>query len=543
MKRLFLLLLVAALMVPVSASGQRSPDPCGNLHAVPFAQSYLCTHGPDATPTPIDILRAEAALRAPAAPAPCVKTASETNYTGGKRIRVLYGVPSDRTRSSTNRALIPGWLAQASDTLRTSGGKQRYRFYCTGDPAAITITTVTLDPIGTDGQFTYQDLVASMTRLGLTDRNMDYAVFVDQLGAAYPYSGQGSLESDTQPEPALNDNNDASVGKLALIRLDPGFGDYGALVFMHEVGHNLGAVQGNAPHASGGSHCFDEYDTLCYNDGGTYFTNGGDLQYLCPTDVLPASIWDCGKDDYYNATKVLVNPNGSYLEANWNVARSSWLSPVVGGPPVVTTPMVAFAGGSVTPTRNIQVVARWMATDSDGIAKQQLQMQTDGGPWVKVAVKAGARSYTKAFRFPSGPYNFRVRATDTKGNVGAWAIGSPFSLTQPTPTYFGTWNTAESPNYVDGSTRYSTTQGYAALKTFMGRAFAWVGSKGAAFGTSTVATDGVGSTQTQHASTKQYRMVIQRSGWGVTGSHSVWVNCDATSGHPRCDADTFVVIV
>ena len=61
-----------------------------------------------------------------------------------------------------------------------------------------------------------------MTRLGLTDNNMDYAVFVDQLGAAYPYSGQGSLESDTQPEPALNNNNDASVGKLALIRLDPG---------------------------------------------------------------------------------------------------------------------------------------------------------------------------------------------------------------------------------------------------------------------------------------------------------------------------------
>ncbi|MEX2440992.1 MAG: hypothetical protein WD739_14185 [Actinomycetota bacterium] len=539
-----LLVLVVMLMIPVSASSaQRSPDPCGKLKAVPLAHSHLCTHGPDAAPTAIEINRAEVALGEPSAPAPCVKRASETDFTGGRRIRVLYGVPSDRTPSSTNRALIPRWLAHASDTLRASGGNQEYRFYCTGSPASVAITKVTLDPIGADGLYTYEDLAASMTRLGFTNKNVDYAVFVDKLSGAYPYSGQGSLESDTQPEPALNDNNDASVGKLAFIKLDPASEDYHALAFMHEVGHNLGAVQVNTPHASGGSHCFDEYDTMCYNDGGTYFTDGGVLRYLCPTEVAPTSIWDCGKDDYYNATKVVVNPSGSYLAANWNLARSSWLSPVVGGPPVVTTPMFAFAGGAVTSTKTIKVTAKWMASDSDEIASQQLQMQTDGGPWVNIAISASARSYKRAIRFPSGPYNFRVRATDAEGNVSAWAKGAPFSLTQPTPTYSGTWNTATNSNYVDGSTRYSTTQGYAALKTFTGRAFAWVGSKGPAFGTSTVATDGVGISKTQQASTNKYRMVIQRSGWGVTGSHSVWVNCDATSGHPRCDADTFVVMI
>ena len=96
---------------------------------------------------------------------------------------------------------------------------------------------------------------------------------------------------------------------------------------------------------------------------------------------------------------------------------------------------------------------------------------------------------------------------------------------------------------MDGTTRYSLSQGYAALKTFTGRAFAWVGSKGPEFGTSTVATDGVGISKTQQASTDQYRKVIQRSGWGVTGPHSVWVNCDATLGHARCDVDTFVVMI
>jgi hypothetical protein len=537
-----LLVLVVALILPVPASAERSPDPCGRLKAIPFAHSHLCTHGPDAAPTAIDIKLAEAALGVPPAPAPCVKTASETDYTSGQRIRVLYGVPSDRTPSTTNRALIPRWLAQASDALRDSGGKQAYRFSCAGSPAKVKITKVALDPVGADDLFTYEDLVASMTRLGLTDMNMDYAVFVDQLGGAYPYGGQGSLETDTQPEPALNNNNDASAGKLAFIKLEPGWGDYDAFAFMHEVGHNLGAVQVNSPHASGGSHCFDEYDTMCYNDGGTYFTNGGQLQFPCPMDVQPTSIWDCGKDDYYNASKVAVDPNGSYLEANWNVARSFWLSPVVGGPPVVTTPMFAFSGGVVTPTKNIKVIAEWTATDSNGIASQKLQMQTGAGPWVNIAITAGARSYTRPIAFPSGPYNFRVRATDTKGNVSAWTTGSPFSLTQPTPSYSGTWNTATGTDYVDGSTRYSTMEGYVALKTFTGRAFAWVGSKGPAFGTSTVATDGVGISATQEASTDRYRMVIQRSGWGVTGLHEVWVNCDATTGHRRCDVDTFVVM-
>ena len=542
MKKL-LLVLVVALVVPVSASAERSPDPCGTMKAVPFAHSHLCTHGPDAAPSAIDIKLAKVALDEPSAPAPCVKTASEANYTSGQRVRVLYGVPSDRTPSAANRALIPRWLAQASDALRASGGKQAYRLYCTGSPAKVTITKVTLDPIGADGLYTYEDLVASMTRLGLTDNNMDYAVFVDQMGGAYPYSGQGSLESDTQPEPALNNNNDSSVGKLALIKLDLGFGDYDALVFMHEVGHNLGAVQVNSPHTSGASHCFDEWDTMCYTDGGTYFTDGGDLQYLCPTDVQPTSIWDCGKDDYYNAKKLAVNPDGSYLEANWNVARSFWLSPAVGGPPAVTTPMFAFGPGAVTPTNDIKVIASWTANDSNGIASQKLQMQTDGGVWVNIAVTADARSYTRKVHFPSGPYNFRVRAIDTKGNVSAWVEGSPFSLTQPTPSYSGTWSTAAGVEYVDGTTRYSTTQGYAALKTFTGRAFAWVGSKGPLFGTSIVATDGVGISKTQHAATDQYRKVIQRSGWGVTGPHSVWVNCDATMDHPRCDVDTFVVMI
>lgn len=541
--RKLVLVLVVALLMPVPASAERPPDPCGMLETVAFARSHLCTHGADAAPTAIDIRRAEAAVRDPSAPAPCVKTTTETNYTGGQRIRVLYGVPSDRVPSSADRALIPRWLAQASDALRASGGSQEYRFYCTGSPATVAVPSVVLDPIGADGLYTFEDLAASLSRLGFTNANMDYAVFVDQLGGAYPYAGQGSSEFDTQPEPALNTNNDGSIGKLALIKLDPGSGDYGALAFMHEVGHNLGAVQLNAPHSSGGAHCFDEYDTMCYYDGGSYFTDGGQIQYLCPTEVNPTSIWDCGKDDYYNATQVVVNTGGSYLEANWNLARSSWLSPAVGGPPVVTTPMFSFAGGVVTSTKTIRVMATWIANDSDGIASQQLQMRTGGGAWVTLAVVASARSYTTPIEFPAGPYNFRVRATDTQGHVSAWSKGRPFSLTQPVPTYSGTWNTATGSNFVDGTSRYSTSQGYAALKTFTGRAFAWVGSKGPEFGTSIVATDGVGIAATQQAATAQYRMVIQRSGWGIDGPHSVWVNCDATSGHPRCDVDAFVVMV
>ena len=50
-------------------------------------------------------------------------------------------------------------------------------------------------------------------------------------------------------------------------------------VAAHELGHTLGAVNNNAPNASGYGHCTDEWDVMCYQDGPEH----GRSYYLCPT--------------------------------------------------------------------------------------------------------------------------------------------------------------------------------------------------------------------------------------------------------------------
>jgi hypothetical protein len=101
---------------------------------------------------------------------------------------------------------------------------------------------------------------------------------------------------------------------------------------LHEITHTLGAVQEPAPHSSGGGHCYDEQDVMCYNDGGPYFVNGGTIQTLCN---VPFQAYDCNGDDYFNAAPAA----GSYLATHWNSARSTFMCPLArcqtaGAPPV-----------------------------------------------------------------------------------------------------------------------------------------------------------------------------------------------------------------
>jgi hypothetical protein len=79
----------------------------------------------------------------------------------------------------------------------------------------------------------------------------------------------------------------------------------GRHAMLHEITHNLGAVQRSAPHSSGDGHCTDG--------------NGRDV--MCPPPgARPEAppCYDCGGDDYFN-----VNPSQeNHLATHWNVANS-----------------------------------------------------------------------------------------------------------------------------------------------------------------------------------------------------------------------------
>ena len=96
--------------------------------------------------------------------------------------------------------------------------------------------------------------------------------------------------------------------------------------------HNLGGVQGSAPHASGGFHCTDEYDRMCYSDSPLYPT----MASVCVPSQSNDRLLDCNHDDYFH-----TNPTpGSYLASHWNSAASQYLLAATATPSPTATPPV-----------------------------------------------------------------------------------------------------------------------------------------------------------------------------------------------------------
>jgi hypothetical protein len=123
--------------------------------------------------------------------------------------------------------------------------------------------------------------------------------------------------------------------------------------FLHELTHNLGAVQHGAPHSTepaGQSdprygHCWQGVDVMCYTeDGGASHEMVTDCQ---PIEGTISQTYDCGRDDYFNPAP----PPGSYLATHWNTYDSAFMTacgdvtPACGGgelwvptPPGFTSP-------------------------------------------------------------------------------------------------------------------------------------------------------------------------------------------------------------
>jgi hypothetical protein len=90
--------------------------------------------------------------------------------------------------------------------------------------------------------------------------------------------------------------------------------------------HNLGGVQDSAPNSSGGFHCIDEYDVMCYRDS----SHSPQMRYDCPDPLEDETQFDCGHQDYYN-TDPLAD---SYLANFWNAANNQFLT----GAPNISPP-------------------------------------------------------------------------------------------------------------------------------------------------------------------------------------------------------------
>ena len=323
--------------------------------------SLGCSHGPDPAPPGVDVRRgrddrqlaadleagvaddaAEAVGDGGSAAASLGNIGCIGDGVAGPRVQAIYAVAADRTdRSATvvptirsNYAPRIDW--QFAQSAAETGGEVHVRFVTEpgADPGScqLSVTVVNLTASGDDS---FSNTVSELKAKGYNKSNRKYIVWTD----ANVLCGVGSVYSDDRP--GLTNLNNGYAPMFA--RVDAACWGHAE---GHELMHNLGAVQEDAPHATVNGHCWDEPDEMCYDDDGN-----GPATMTTVCTGRNGAFFDCNHDDYFYAGLPLA-PN--YLATHWNTANSSWLLngvlTLVAIPPTLPTGPTGSGGSSTSPT-------------------------------------------------------------------------------------------------------------------------------------------------------------------------------------------------
>jgi hypothetical protein len=319
-------------------------------------------------------------------------TADAVNSTGPV-IKVIYAYPSDQTdRFQQYRSVIQEQVKTISGLVYATSGQRRSLRFDLGTPCGpsyVDVQSIALPHTlafyqgytvgGTPSRF--DEIVNDVNgRVGPSVQRRNFLVYADYLGGGgFPASGQaelvgGPLGQSDRPD-ASNPHNAGGFFAVAygasrtfFTSNSQAFGDEVAL---HEVTHNLGAVQDSAPHSSQAGHCYDESDVECYNDGGGYFSpGGGSLVQSCSDNAH--EVYDCNLDDFFNPSPA----PGSYLDTHWNLFNSVFLCDsgtcaTVGGgvPPTTPIPPPPPPATVVNPPPTAQNPPRAVAFSSSTLAR------------------------------------------------------------------------------------------------------------------------------------------------------------------------------
>lgn len=159
----------------------------------------------------------------------------------------------------------------------------------------------------------YSDVVSELRSKGYSDPDKKYLILFDTgdckpSGGGRCATGVGTWWNDasrTTTNPA-NQPYSNSFAAMALVWGPRYFSETGTTA-LHELLHGMGAVNTAAPYATGSSHCWDDLDTMCRNDGGT--NPPGAIQSRCSLSSI-----DCFSDSYYR-----VGASSGWLAENWQV--------------------------------------------------------------------------------------------------------------------------------------------------------------------------------------------------------------------------------
>lgn len=278
------------------------------------------THGPDP-------IRPPTAVPAAALADPGVACVDESE----PHIRIIYALPrlapvtTAATGFASREPQIVAGVLQANAVVYANamefGVPMRWKVLC-DETGALRIDAVTLSV--TASQASFGTIANDLLTRGYGNAVEKVLVFYDGSWAGCGGCGGYSTIPGGDEASEANANN-FGWGSYSVVFM----GNYGTLpywvtdeVILHEVTHALGGVQPSAPNSSGGWHCNDGWDIMCYSDGGSKSAYGARCFPVGHTFAGAAMPYDCGNDDYFHPAPA----PGSYLDTHWNVAQNRFLA-------------------------------------------------------------------------------------------------------------------------------------------------------------------------------------------------------------------------
>lgn len=369
----------------------------------------LLTHGPDTQEHIEEAAKAAGQPAAFGAGSPERAVDCTLAREAGERFQtVIYARPSaSANRYEESKSTIRTQMRRMNwvlnrDSLASGGPTADYRVGCN---FPLSDQQIFVGNLVTNGS-SYADIVASAKAAGWIDYRADFTIFFDGEDPSGLACGVGNIWNDDSLS-ANNRNNNPNIAGAT--------GDYGVTyrscwngnTVMHENGHNSGAVQNTAPHATGqgGWHCWDEQDIMCYSpDGGTNHQEG--VEFLCND----REYFDCGFDDYFDASPEA----GEYLATHWNM-----------GSPL--NKMIRFGGvGGATPEANfnvscVETTCQFQNTSSDDAGVVENAWSFGYG--------AGSGQASPSHTFPGpGTYQVQLQVRDDRHS---WdSITRPVTVTE-----------------------------------------------------------------------------------------------------------------
>lgn len=268
-------------------------------------------------------------------------TANAATPASKAQFKVVYAFAADQpNRFAGWRDAIQANVAIVQRFLSAQGGGTKAIRFDMGTSCGAQYVDIQIVPLP-GPRSAYADNFSAISNavqraLGATSTPRNTVVVADGLaGGSQEYGlGETIMGTSGEKQGASNVHNRGGLTSILFSRngaAAPGAARWGWWPegFLHEMTHNLGAVQWGAPHSTqprGGSapnygHCWQGADVMCYvEDAGAAHA----MQIDCAG--LPGAIpqnYDCGRDDYFNPAPAA----GSYLATHWNTYDSAFLAP------------------------------------------------------------------------------------------------------------------------------------------------------------------------------------------------------------------------